>query len=185
MGSGMLSAATSRLLIVDAQERLMPAVDPDGRALRRMELLARLAASLFVPCVATEHMPARIGPLVPSLRAPLPAGAILHKTHFDATAEAGAPDILLPDARQIVLCGAEAHICVLQTALGLRARGAAVYVVADAIAARRSLDAEIALRRMAAAGIVPVTTDMVAFEWLGRADTDLFRDALAWIKDLP
>jgi nicotinamidase-related amidase len=84
--------------------------------------------------------------------------------------------------RQAVLCGIEAHVCVLQSALGLVADGWSVAVVEDAVSSRRPADRDAGLRRLAAAGVVVATTEMVIFEWLGRAGTDAFRDLLKLVK---
>ena len=82
-----------------------------------------------------------------------------------------------------MLAGVEAHICVLQTALGLIARGRRnVYVVRDAISSRRPDSVEIAVRRMEQQGVEIVTTEMVIFEWIGSSAHPKFREAAALIK---
>ena len=83
---------------------------------------------------------------------------------------------------QLVLCGIEAHVCVLQTALGFAARGLGVAVAWDATASRRASDRALAADRLRQAGVVLVSTEMVLFEWLGRAGTPEFKDMLALIK---
>ena len=83
---------------------------------------------------------------------------------------------------QAVICGLEAHVCVLQTALGLRERGFAVAVVADAVASRHPGDRERALARLSQAGVEIVTAEMVMFEWLRKGGTPEFKDLLALIK---
>jgi nicotinamidase-related amidase len=85
-----------------------------------------------------------------------------------------------------VVAGAETHVCVLQTALGLRSAGREVYVVADAVGSRRSSDHELALARLRQHGVVVVSGEMVAFEWLGQAGTPQFRDvSRAFLRELP
>jgi nicotinamidase-related amidase len=85
-------------------------------------------------------------------------------------------------APTLLVCGCEAHVCVLQTALQLQAQGFDVRVVADAVGSRTAQSKEIALRRMAVAGIALVTTEMVLFEWLRDAGHAQFREVLALIK---
>jgi len=46
----------------------------------------------------------------------------------------------------------EAHVCVLQTALALLARGVAVTLVSDAVASRDDLNRRLAVARLARAG---------------------------------
>ncbi len=74
------------------------------------------------------------------------------------------------------MIGAEAHVCVLQTALDLRAAGKEVYLVADAVSSRSPRDVELALERMRADGVRIVSREMVTFEWLRQAGTDRFRE---------
>jgi isochorismate hydrolase len=100
---------------------------------------------------------------------------------FDATAT---PEVLqhLPPDRTPVVAGCEAHVCVLQTVLGLLALGRPVTVVADAIASRRSESRAGALDRLSRHGAEIVTTEMAIFEWLGSASHPRFKDALALLR---
>lgn len=96
-------------------------------------------------------------------------------------AAAGLPQLQGRD--QIVICGIEAHICVLQTALDLLSAGQRVFVVADAVGSRRALDYHIALQRLRDAGCTVLTSESVAFEWCQTAGTDLFRGISRLVKD--
>jgi nicotinamidase-related amidase len=105
----------------------------------------------------------------------LPPHAIAAKLAFSCTDD-GCLDSLPGAGRpQTVLCGTEAHVCVLQSALGLVAAGGQVFVVADAVGSRDPADRLLALDRMRQAGVVVVSREMVAFEWLRAAGTDRFR----------
>ena len=86
------------------------------------------------------------------------------------------------DRQQIVVAGMEAHVCVLQTVLSLLGLGFQTYVVGDAVASRCEESRQIALTRMMSAGAHVVTTEMVIFEWLERADSDDFRALLPLVK---
>ena len=84
--------------------------------------------------------------------------------------------------RQAVIVGMEAHICVMQTGADLMEQGYEIFVVTDATSSR-SLESEKAcLDRLGAAGAGIVTTEMVVFEWLGRAGTSEFKELLPMIK---
>ena len=78
--------------------------------------------------------------------------------------------------------GVEAHVCVLQTALGLPRLGLAPFVVGDAVASRKPESRQMALDRMARDGVEIVTTEMVLFEWLGKAGTAEFKELSALIR---
>lgn len=173
-----LSRSRSLLLVVDVQSRLLPAIDRGDDCLAQVQWLMNVAARLQVPVLATEHCPEHLGASHPAIRGLLPEDAILAKRHFSAV-----PDGLLafhPESQreQWVVTGTEAHVCVLQTALGLLAAGRQVYVVAEAVGSRRDDDRQLALERLRQAGAVVVSREMVAFEWLETADAPEFRNLL-------
>lgn len=172
----LMRAETCGLLVVDFQERLMPAIHQADAVIANAIDLVRIAQRLEVPVLASEQYPQGLGHTVAALRDWLPADAFMAKTHFSCTAERVCMqriDALSRD--QIVLVGVEAHVCVLQTALGLQATGKDVYLVADAVSSRSPRDLELALARMQAEGVRIVSREMVIFEWLQRAGTDRFR----------
>ena len=178
-----LSAERSLLLVVDMQARLVPAISGRDSLVAKVGTLLRAANALSVPALATEQSPEGLGRTIPELADLLPSQARVIKTTFDATGTPSLMDRLRETERgQIVICGSEAHVCVLQTAMGLRAAGYDVFAVADAMGSRDPANREAALARMRQADMVAVTTEMVVFEWLGRSDRPEFRELLALIK---
>jgi len=172
-----IKADQSCLLVTDIHEKLMAAL-PDGeRVIATSAWLIQIAQALRIPVLASEQYPKGLGPTVAAVSRWLPEGAFMEKIHFGCIAEPACRErISAINRQQWILVGAEAHVCVLQTALGLLETGREVYVVADGVASRRLEDAEIALARLRAEGARVVTREMVAFEWLHQAGTDLFRD---------
>jgi len=176
----LIDRANSILLIIDMQARLMPAIEGGEAILDRAMLLAETARRLGVPILATEQNPAGLGGTVAALAGYVEAP--IRKRHFNACAGSGLLDRLPEGRKAIVAAGAEAHVCVLQTALDLHRLGYSVFVVADAVGSRCAIDKETALSRLAAAGCAIVTAEMVAFEWLAQCDDPQFREILALIK---
>lgn len=172
------------VLVVDVQERLAPAIDRGAEIVARCRLLALAARRLGVPLLASEQYPKGLGPTLEALRACLGDAPRLAKTSFSCADE---PSIVAAVAatgrRTLVLCGMEAHVCVLQTALGFRARGLEVAVVADATGSRRPESRRLALERARAAGCAVVDVEMAVFEWLGRAGTEEFRALAPLLKE--
>ncbi len=84
----------------------------------------------------------------------------------------------------MTLAGIEAHVCVAQTALELLDLGFRVQIVADAVASRRAVDWEFALRRVEHAGAIVSTTEAVIFEWTETADRPEFKAISELIKSL-
>jgi len=184
----ILSQATAQLLVIDVQEKLAPAMSDAGPVIANSVKLITAARHFGAPVTISEQYPKGIGPTVGALRGAAGEGAItFDKMAFScARDEAIAAHLgLLREERkrqQIVITGIEAHVCVLQTALDLRQAGYEVFVVVDAIASREQASRDIAIRRMEQAGVHPVTTEMVIFEWLGRAGTPDFKALLPLIK---
>ena len=160
----------------------MPAIAQMRSVLGRILLLMKAAKRLGVPMLATEHWPENIGPIATAVKAQLGGAEIFVKRHFDATAEQGFVQRLDKGRPQVVVCGTEAHVCVLQTALGLLAAGMAPVVVADGVGSREPADRENALNRFRDAGVVVASAEMVVFEWLQQAGTPEFRDLITLIK---
>lgn len=174
-----ISAEASTLLVVDFQVRLMPVIENGAAAVANARRLLEAAALLSVPTLFTEQNAAGLGATLPEL-SPDPS-AVAHKMTFDACRASGFFD-MLPDRPDVVLVGCEAHVCVLQTALGLIDAGRRVFVVRDALGARRAENKDTALQRMERHGAEIVTTEMVVFEWLGTAHNPRFRETVALIR---
>jgi len=167
----------SLLLLVDVQERLVAAMAESDSLISNCALLLKAASRLGVPVLASEQYPQGLGPTIPVLRDLLPQDAIHAKTAFSCAKDQALAARLFGGARkQVVIVGIEAHVCVLQTALGLKAAGLAPSVVADATTSRKMASKAVALDRLRANGVEVVTSEMVVFEWLGRAATDEFRE---------
>ncbi len=174
----LVNAEKAMLVIIDFQARLMPAIHQGERVLLNAVRLVEAARLLAVPAILTEQNPRGLGATVPELAG---AGPAIAKISFDACGEPAFVEAIA-EAREIVICGCEAHVCVGQTVLGLRAEGRRVVVAADAIGSRAPESREIALRRMAEHGAEIVTTEMILFEWLRSAEHPQFRPVLKLIR---
>lgn len=170
---------SSALVLVDFQSRLMPVIAEGAVLLANARRLLAAAEILGVPAVLTEQNAPGLGGTVPELAGErdLP---VVHKMTFDACRTADAAK--LPDRPSCIIAGTEAHVCVLQTVLGLLDASRRVYVVADAVGSRRPESKAVALQRMAQHGAEIVTTEMVLFEWVATARDPRFREVLAMIK---
>ena len=175
-----MSAKRAVLLIVDFQARLMPAIDGGDTVLANARKLLDAASILDVPTVFTEQNAKGLGPTVAGL-APADAARVQHKMSFDAVRAGGFLE-RVPKNRAVVVAGCEAHVCVLQTALGLIEAGRKLYLVRDAVGSRRAESKETAIRRLEKHGAEIVTTEMVLFEWLETAEHPRFREVLKLVK---
>ncbi|MEJ8574607.1 isochorismatase family protein [Microbaculum marinum] len=178
-----LQAASSVLVVVDLQDRLVPAIEDHEAVVARAGILVKAAEILAIPVVFTEHFPEKIGPTVAAVTTQGPGRQVFRKEHFNACDEPGFTTLMADLGRpQAIVCGTEAHVCVLQTALGLVGLGYQTAVVEDASGSRKAPDREAGFRRLAVSGVTPVTSEMVVFEWAARGGTDDFRALHALIK---
>ena len=178
----IIDAKASVLVLVDYQARLMPAIHDAAKVSANARLLARAAQVLDIPVIGTEQNPSGLGPNVETLKSE--CAHTLAKTHFDACAD-GLLETLEAKKKggdQVVIAGCEAHVCMLQTALGLLRAGKRVWVVANASGSRRPNDHAAAMSRLAQAGATIVTHEMVLFEWLDDCKHPCFREVLELIK---
>lgn len=173
-----LNAKQSILLIVDLQERLLPAIDGGQAIINQTAWLIGVARELGVPVIATEQYPLGLGSSAPQIADLLLPGELVEKTHFSAVAEGNLLNHPHGNRLQWVVCGTESHVCVQQTILDLLAAGRQVAVVEEAVGSRKPGDKALALQRMRQHGADIVSREMVAFEWLGKANTPEFRAVL-------
>lgn len=173
-----LQCDKSLLLMVDFQAGLLPVIDGGELAIEEASWLGGIACLMDVPVWLTEQNPERLGGTAPSLLGSLNDYRLWQKKHFGVMEETEFSAALKASGKtQIVLCGTEAHICVLQTGLGLLKEGYELYWLSEASASRRPQEAALARERACAKGAIAVSADMVAYEWLHRCDTALFKEA--------
>ncbi|AOY87859.1 isochorismatase [Marinobacter salinus] len=175
----LMKAEQSTLVLIDLQEKLMPAISHGQEVIDQSLLLATIAGLLNIPVLATEQVPDKLGRNVEAVREL--CQQTIEKYHFDAC-----PDGLidtLPEGRQhIVIGGCETHVCMMQTALSLLDAGFKVWVVADATGSRNEFDRDVALDRLHQSGAKIVTVEMVAFEWMRHCRHPRFRDIQTLLK---
>ena len=181
----MLDPRRAAIVVVDLQEKLLPAIEGKERVLGRALLLLRAARELELPVVLTTQYEKGLGPTVPEVMAESPGAKPVDKVAFGCF---GSEEFLarlsaFPGRDQLVVAGIESHICVAQTVLGALGKGYRVHVAADAVGSRRAEDRELGLRRMERAGAVLSTSEMAVYELLGRSDGAAFRRLLPYLKD--
>ena len=169
----------STLVLIDLQSRLMPAIHQGEEVLKQCIKIAKIAKLLDIPAIGTEQSPQSLGHNVDAITQF--CKTIVAKDHFDACQD-GLVDTVCKNREHLILAGCETHVCVMQTALELLRQNFKVSILVDAVGSRRSLDRDIALHRLGSSGATLLTVEMLAFEWLGNASNESFKDALAIIK---
>jgi nicotinamidase-related amidase len=172
------------LLVVDLQERLLPAVFERERVLRNVLLLVRAARILDVPIVLTTQYRRGLGEVVPELRELLPETTAFDKLSFGCF---GCEELVewfvqRPGRDQLLIAGLESHVCVFQTAMGAIERGLVTHVATDAISSRSEADWHLGLARMERMGATLTGVEMAIYELLESAEGEAFRKILPLVK---
>ncbi len=171
-------ADATALLVIDMQERLVPAMHEHSALVRRVEALVRIACDFGWPVVYSEQYPKGLGSTVEPIASALTEAqatrveklefSLGRDPHFAAEIQPGLPS-------HLVVCGIEAHICVLQTAADLQARGHQVFVPVDAVSSRHPRMCDNGLSLVDRVGAVPTNVETILFQHLGRAGDERFR----------
>lgn len=144
---------------------------------RNCSLLVQSAALLEIPTIFTEQYPKGLGPTLPELAELLSGKPRIEKTAFACCDEPTFCRHLSKDKPHIILAGMEAHICILQTALRLKQQDPArqIFIAEDAVISRNSSARMNAMERLRHAGVIVSNSESIVFEWLGKAEGDVFK----------
>jgi len=180
-----LQAEHCALIVVDIQEKLLPPIFNNDELVKNSQLLVRLANILKLPTIVTTQYVKGLGPTVPQIASLLGNAQAIDKMQFGCFASNDFRSALksVPGNRNTLLvCGMEAHICVMQTVLGALNDGYLVHVATDAIGSRVRWNWDIGIDRMRAAGAVISSTEMMMYELLRCSGTPQFKELLPYIK---
>ncbi|NBQ55559.1 MAG: isochorismatase family protein [Verrucomicrobia bacterium] len=176
--SWRLSQKDTGLLVLDAQEKLVPVIQSPSDWLKRLEILIQGARLLELPIVLTEQVPAKLGKTVASVQKAVGSGIkAVAKTRFSAAEEGKGLG-----RKRILVAGCETHVCVRQTVYDLRLKELTPVVVADAVGSREVSDRETALGEMRADGVVVSTVEAVLFEILESSEHAKFKEVQSLLK---
>jgi nicotinamidase-related amidase len=183
MSSALLDRDRTTVVVIDLQQKLLPAIDGAAGVLRNSVLLLRLAEVLGLPVILTTQYAKGLGPTVPEVLAAAPGAAPLDKLSFGCFGDQGFDARLRALGReQLLVAGIESHICVAQTVLGALEAGHAVHVASDAVGSRTAANRLVGLARMERAGALISSTEMAIYELLRRSDGAEFKQMLPHLK---
>lgn len=171
-------------LIIDFQEKLVPVINGNKELLHNTQILIRGLRVLGIPMVFTQQYTRGIGITVPEIAEA--AGDLFDysdKITFScAENEEIFSKIENSGKKNIIVCGIEAHICVLQTIIDLIDRGYQVILVENCVGSRKDVDREIGIKRAIAEGAIPATYESILFELTRVAKTEVFKEISKLIK---
>ena len=180
----LLRPETTTLIVIDVQEKLLPAIWEKERVVANLARLLHLARILKLKTLPTTQNQRGLGATVPEVACLLPENP-LDKMSFGCLGDPQFGTRLATVAapgEALLVAGIETHICVTQTVLGALGAGYRVHVASDATSSRSERNFELGLERMRAAGAVISSTEMAIYELLGRADRAEFKQMLPYLK---
>lgn len=163
-------------IVVDIQERLLPALHDAEAMVARSRVVIQGLQALGVKLAVTEQYPKGLGKTAPAVQLLLDDDVpVFEKTLFSAVVPE--VDALLREHKieNVILLGAEAHVCMLQTVVDLRAKGLNVYVPFDCTTSRDPLNKDNALQQMRYLGAVVSNSESVLFQLLRDAKHPAFK----------
>jgi nicotinamidase-related amidase len=172
-----LSRESAALAVIDMQEAFRPVISDFGEVASRIAKAVEGARLLEIPVIVTEQYPKGLKHTAEEIVTRLPAELkAIEKSCFSSCgSEDFLSQLISRNVKQVLVCGIEAHICVLQTSLDLLERGFEVFMLVDCITSRRPENKQVALARLAQAGAVYSTLEMSLFEMMGSADSPQFK----------
>jgi len=170
-----VNAEDSIFLIVDIQEKLMPAVVSGDMVCKKIDMMLHVANSMDIPVVITEQYPKGLGLTLPEIRGFAQDDMILEKMQFSAFIPDLEKMLIKLSRKTIILAGVETHICVYQTARDLVDKGYSVHVLLDATSSRTHANYENGLSLMKSAGCLISNTETVLFDLMKSAASPHFK----------
>jgi nicotinamidase-related amidase len=182
----LLQANHCALLVVDLQEKLVPAIFENDRVVENASLLIECAKVLKIPILLTQQYPPGLGLTIRAIRDILPpALRPIEKIEFGCF---NSPKFhaeiqkLKPQRNTLLVAGIESHICVAQTVLGALEDGFHAHVASDATSSRTEFNWKVGLERMREAGALMSSSEMIIYELLSRSGTPEFKTMLTHLK---
>lgn len=170
-------------LFIDFQEKLFPAMDEKEILLKNSRMLLEGLSLLDIQIAFTQQYTKGLGATLEELSSLIPGFSPIEKTDFSCF---GADEyrnfIEQNHSKQIILCGIEAHVCVLQTAVDLKAAGYNPIVITDCITSRSLNSKSAALDRFRFEGIMMSTCESILFELTVSSKDDAFRAISKLVK---
>lgn len=152
-------------LIIDIQERLVPAMFEKETLIKNCSILIEGLTALSIPMLVTQQYTKGLGETADEIKAVIPDFSFIEKRDFSCCDEPAVMEELKSlSAKNIIICGIESHVCVLQTAVDLKAAGYNPVVVTDCVSSRVPQSIEIAKERFRYEGILMTSYESILFE---------------------
>lgn len=170
------------LLIIDIQEKLVPAISQGQMVIKNTNLLIKAASIMDIPIVVTEQYPKGLGSTVPEIRENIEGAHKCDKLTFSACTQDVMESLKKTGRKKVIVTGMETHVCVFQTVRDLLKQGYCVFIAADAVSSRTEENKRNGLELMRDMGAVISNTETIIFDLLKQAGTEEFKVLSKLIK---
>jgi nicotinamidase-related amidase len=177
-----LNQENAVLLIIDIQEKLVPAVNRSEEVIKNSYILIATAQKLGIPVIATEQYPKGLGKTVPALAKYLDPQSVYEKVTFSACLPGVLSVLKSLGRKQVIVAGMETHVCVFQSVRDLLENDFQVFLPSDAVSSRTENNYQNGLDMMSSMGAVISNTETIFFDLLKRAGTPVFKELSRLIK---
>lgn len=178
-----INAEDTVAIVVDFQEKLVQAMEDNDSVISKAEVLIKGLNEIGVPCIVSQQYTKGLGPTVPPIAQALGNFNPIEKTEFSCYQNAELKSAIEGCGKKTALiCGVEAHICVLQTIIDMKAAGYNVVMVQDCVASRSNKDKDIAVKRASQEGAFITTCEAVLFELIKGSSSPHFKTISKLVK---
>jgi len=170
-------------LVIDMQERLVPAMEGQEELLHNAQILINGLQELNIPVIATQQYSKGLGETVEPIRNIIKDFSPIEKKDFSCCDEDSfATELEKLNATNIIICGIESHVCVLQTAIDLKEAGLNPVVVMDCVSSRSYDSIDLAAERFRYEGIMMTSYESILFELTRSASAPEFKAISKLVK---
>lgn len=169
-------------VVIDYQEKILAAMAGKEELLRKSEILLKGLKAMGIPMILTTQYARGLGNNVERITDAMGTENAIDKGCFSVYASDEVRAALPQGKRNVIVCGIEAHICVLQTIIDMKEAGYQPILVTDCVTSRSLADKEVALARARQEGALLTTAEAVLYELMETSKAAEFKTVSTLIK---
>lgn len=170
-------------LVIDIQERLVPVMYKKDEFVLNSGKLVMGLQELNVPLLVTQQYTKGLGDTIAEISTLIGHFSYIEKSSFSCCDAPLFMDALQKSgAKNVLIGGIESHICVLQTAIDLRAAGYNPVIVFDCVSSRSKQNLKLALERFRFENIMVTGSESLLFELTKSSKDRSFKNISKLIK---
>lgn len=170
-------------LVIDIQERLVPVMEENELFVDNCIKLIKGLQILELPILVTQQYSKGLGETIPEIKSVIKNFQFIEKKDFSCLDNQEVVEKLkLSKARNVILCGIESHVCVMQTAIDLKEAGYIPVVVIDCVSSRSFDTMDLASERFRYEGIMMTSLESILFELTRTASSTEFKEISNLVK---